>query len=131
MQLEVRSIPADAPDAAALIAAMVAVINQLYGGDMAAPGMPSATPGDFAAPNGDFLVIYEDGQPVAGGGVKRLAEGIAEIKRMYVAPGARGRGVGRALLAALEDAARSLGYRAARSFPLPDGRELYVWSRAS
>ena len=44
------------------------------------------------------------------GGVRILKPGVAEIKRMYVVPEARGRGVARALLAALEDAARDLGY---------------------
>ena len=39
---------------------------------------------------------------------------MAEIKRMYVRPAARSRGVARALLVALEDAAVSLGYAAAR-----------------
>ena len=54
------------------------------------------------------------GEPVAVGAVKRLDDGLCEIKRMYVAPEARGRGVARALLVALEDAARSLGYARAR-----------------
>jgi GNAT superfamily N-acetyltransferase len=46
--------------------------------------------------------------------VKELSHGTCEIKRMYVVPAARGRGVARALLAALEDAARALGYSRAR-----------------
>lgn len=71
---------------------------------------PSATPADFAAPAGRFLVVYVDGLAVACGGVKRLDERTGEVKRMFVAPAARGRGVSRILLAALEDAARDLGY---------------------
>ena len=50
------------------------------------------------------------GKPVAGGGVKRDDDGVAEIKRMYVAPAARRQGLGRRLLEALEDKARELGY---------------------
>ena len=53
---------------------------------------------------------FLDGEPVCVGAIKRLDEGVAEIKRMYVAPAGRSRGVARALLAALEDAARDLGY---------------------
>jgi GNAT superfamily N-acetyltransferase len=66
------------------------------------------------APHGVFLVGYEDGRPVAIGGVRRLEDSIAEIKRMYVVPQARSRGAGRALLAALEDAARGLGFERVR-----------------
>src|SRR5215210_3299225 len=50
----------------------------------------------------------------AGGGVKRSAAHAGEIKRMYVVPEARGRGVGAALLAALEELARDLGYAVVR-----------------
>jgi GNAT superfamily N-acetyltransferase len=51
---------------------------------------------------------------VCAGGIKRLSERCGEIKRMYVVPGQRGRGVARALLGALEDAARELGYDTVR-----------------
>ena len=60
-------------------------------------------------PHGVFLVGFEDERPVAIGGLHPLEEGICEIKRMYVVPGARSRGAGRALRAALEAAARTLG----------------------
>ena len=51
---------------------------------------------------------------MAGGGVRRLADGVAEIKRMYVRPAARSRGVAAALLAALEREAAALGYSVVR-----------------
>lgn len=47
-------------------------------------------------------------------GVRRFADGIAELKRMYVQPSARGRGLGRLLAEAAVDEARRLGYRALR-----------------
>jgi GNAT superfamily N-acetyltransferase len=50
----------------------------------------------------------------AGGGVRRLEGGVAEIKRMFVRPSARSRGVAGALLAALEAAALSLSYTKVR-----------------
>jgi GNAT superfamily N-acetyltransferase len=51
---------------------------------------------------------------MAGGGVRGLSEGTAEIKRMFVRPVARSRGLAGLLLAALEDEALALGYRAVR-----------------
>lgn len=47
-------------------------------------------------------------------GVRRFDDGIAELKRMYVQPSARGQGLGRALAEAAVDAARRLGYRRVR-----------------
>jgi GNAT superfamily N-acetyltransferase len=76
--------------------------------------MPTAGAAELASPGGTFLVGYRDGEAVCGGGVKRLPDGGCEIKRMYVVPAARGQGVARTLLRALEDAARGLGYRIAR-----------------
>ena len=76
--------------------------------------MATATPGERGPPGGAFVVGYEGGRPVAGGGVKRLADGVGEIKRMYVVPDARRRGHARRLLAGLEAAARELGYARVR-----------------
>jgi GNAT superfamily N-acetyltransferase len=74
----------------------------------------SALPsGSFRPPSGTFLVGEVGGQPVACGGVRGCEggpEGVGEIKRMYVDPSVRGRGLGRRLLAALEEEARRLGY---------------------
>ena len=109
-----EAIPADRPPAADLIAAMVAEMATLYG-PIDVPGMPSATPADFAPPHGTFLVGFDgEAAPVCAGGVKRLDDDAAEIKRMYVVPAARGRGLARVLLAALEDAALDLGYGTVR-----------------
>jgi GNAT superfamily N-acetyltransferase len=58
-----------------------------------------------------FVVARLDGEPVGCAGIRRLDDERCELKRMYVADEARGRGVARALLARLEDEARALGYR--------------------
>lgn len=113
--LEFRRVPADAGDAAAMVSAMVEEMRLLYDGlDLNAPGMPKAGPAELGPPGGAYLVGYRDGVPVCGGGLKRLPDGTCEIKRMYVVPQARRGGVARALLAALEDVARAMGYRVAR-----------------
>lgn len=114
MALEIRTVPAGEPPASDLVEAMVAEGLEVYGSRLDVKGAPSATAEQLSAPHGTFVVIYEDGRPVAGGGVKRLDDGVGEIKRMYVVPEARSRGLARVLLGALEDAARSLGYARVR-----------------
>jgi GNAT superfamily N-acetyltransferase len=70
----------------------------------------SAAPEEMAPPGGAFLVGYLAGRPVACGGIKDRGDATAEVKRMWVAPEARRRGLGRRLLAALEEAARAAGH---------------------
>jgi putative acetyltransferase len=60
---------------------------------------------------GVFLVARLDGEAVGCGALRRLDDVTGELKRMYVAPDARGNGVGRRLLAELERHARGLGLR--------------------
>jgi GNAT superfamily N-acetyltransferase len=89
---------------------------------------PTAEPDELAPPAGRFLVAYLDGVAVGCGAVKRLDSETAEIKRIYVAAPARGRGIARTLLAALESAARELGYRRVRldtGERLPEARALF------
>jgi GNAT superfamily N-acetyltransferase len=66
-------------------------------------------PDEVANGRGAFLVAYIGGKPVGCGAVRRIEPTVAEIKRMYVAPEARGRGVGRQVLMELETEARRLG----------------------
>ncbi len=113
--LRFRAVPTDSGEGAALVAAMIAEMRELYDGlDLEAPDMPRAGPAELGPPGGVYLVGYRGGVAVCGGGIKRLPDGACEIKRMYVIPSARRSGVARALLAALEDAARGMGYRIAR-----------------
>lgn len=126
-RLEFRAERADASPGRELLAAMVAHLADLYGPENEA-GTPSAHPEELASPGGAFLVLYEDGEPVACGGVKRLADGVGEIKRMYVVPAARSRGHARRLLDALEAASAGLGYRRVRldtGHLQPHARALY------
>jgi GNAT superfamily N-acetyltransferase len=92
----------------ALVAALNAELLERYDGFDGSGGEHRAA--DFEAPDGSFVVGWEGEEPVACGGVIRYDGTTAEIRRMYVAPAARGRGVSRLVLAALEDEARELGY---------------------
>ncbi len=109
-----RAERADASPGADLLAAFVAEIVGLYG-PVDHTRWPSADPDELAPPGGVFLVLYASGAAVACGGVKRLERDTGEIKRMYVVPRERGRGVARRLLSELELAACDrLGYRRVR-----------------
>jgi GNAT superfamily N-acetyltransferase len=64
---------------------------------------------ELTPPRGAFLVATVDGEPVACGAVKSIAPGIGSLKRMWVADTARGLGLGRRMLEALEAQSRELG----------------------
>ncbi len=68
-------------------------------------------PEEVTGGRGAFLIIYQEGTPVGCGALRLLDAETAEIKRMYVSPPVRGRGLGRRLVAALEAEARALGVR--------------------
>lgn len=67
-------------------------------------------PGKYAPPAGElFLARLRNGVAVGCGGLRPF-NGASEIKRLYVAPEGRGRGLGRALLGAIIEAADRIGY---------------------
>jgi DNA-binding MarR family transcriptional regulator/GNAT superfamily N-acetyltransferase len=66
---------------------------------------------EMTPPAGFFLVARSEGGPVGCAALVRVDAGAAEIKRMWTAPSARGRGVARRMLEALEKTAREAGYR--------------------
>jgi GNAT superfamily N-acetyltransferase len=74
----------------------------------------SVQPSDLAPPNGVWLVAYLDQRAVGYGGLQRLDTNTAEIRRLFLDDIARGRGIGRTLLAELESHARRFGYERVR-----------------
>ena len=66
---------------------------------------------EVAEGRGVFLVAYSSGEPVGCGAIRRLDADTAEIKRMYVAPQSRGRGIARRLLTRLEAEGHRLGVK--------------------
>jgi putative acetyltransferase len=71
-------------------------------------------PQDVADPNLTFLVASVDSQAVGCGALRSLEPGVGEVKRMFVLPEFRGRGIARQILMALESAAREHGYSTLR-----------------
>jgi ribosomal protein S18 acetylase RimI-like enzyme len=109
---QVVLVPITHPDAAALVEEVQQEYVVRYGGRDETPLEPAY----FDPPDGAFFVGYLDGRPVATGAWRRRRDvavdgttATAEIKRMYVGPAARGRGLARAMLAHLESTARESG----------------------
>ena len=71
-------------------------------------------PADLVPPNGLLLLARADGAPAGLGGVRHLDTDVAEVKSMYVAPAYRGIGLGRRILARLDEIARDHGCSAVR-----------------
>jgi DNA-binding MarR family transcriptional regulator/RimJ/RimL family protein N-acetyltransferase len=83
---------------------------------------------DMVRPRGVFLVARSDGQPLGCVGLKGGGGPVAEVKRLWVAPAARGLGLARRMMAAVEDAARGLGIAVLRldtNSALPEALALY------
>lgn len=106
--MEIRRESFDWETARALTEALEEELLVKYDGVPGSGGLPA--PSVFAPPEGVFLVGWIDGEPVTCGGIGRYDETTGEVRRMYVAPGARGRGLSRRLLGALEAEALALGY---------------------
>lgn len=89
----------------------------------------SANPEELAPPSGWFLLARLDGSAVGCGALKVQEQGFGELKRMWVAPHARGLGLARQLLAALEAQAVAAGVRVLRLDTirhLPEAHALYI-----
>ncbi len=105
--VEIRVVAYAHLDAVAMIDELQQEYVVRYGG----PDGTSVHPDEFAPPLGLFLIGYRDGVPVVCGGWRAHENGVAEIKRMYVVPTARGLGLARAMLAELELTAKRAGNR--------------------
>ncbi len=68
-------------------------------------------PGAYGDVDGRLFFAEVDGRPAGCVGIRRFSEGVCEMKRLYVNPDARGRGLGRQLALQAIKAAQELGYR--------------------
>ena len=104
---------ATTPDALELVRLLSAELAALY--DFVDDGSGAFTPADSQVPRSAFVVARLDGTAVGCGALRPMDdesgfEDSAEIKRMYVSPEARGKRLGAAFLARLEELARGFGY---------------------
>jgi GNAT superfamily N-acetyltransferase len=112
-EIEIAREPYGSPVSRPLTDAQAEELRERYGGWEGAGAEPE--PELFDDPDGYFLVVRLDDRPVGCAGICRCeGERTAELRRMYVAPEARGLGIARSLMSELEEKARLLGYRTLR-----------------
>jgi DNA-binding MarR family transcriptional regulator/predicted GNAT family acetyltransferase len=100
--VEIRQVDPEHPDARRCLAAYYAELDARSGVHFDPTTGSTAEPAEVRPPHGVFVVAYLRGTAMGCGALKHHEGGISDIKRMWVHDGARGRGVGRRLLEALE-----------------------------
>ncbi len=105
----VERVDPDAPEASRLLEAYLRELR-----DRVAPEpveIVSRWSGDFRGPGAAVVLGREGGRAVGCAGLRPMAERAVELKHFFLLPEARGRGLGRVLLAGVEAVARDLGAR--------------------
>lgn len=102
----------DSPSVRACLDAYYAELAQRFRGGFD-PGKP-ADGADFRPPRGVFLLARRGDAVLGCVGLRTDAPGVAEVKRLWVSPDARGMGLGSTLMAAVEERARLMGFHTLR-----------------
>lgn len=105
----IAPVDSSSVDARMCIDAYLRELDERFEGGFDPALSVSADPAELMPPDGVFLVARLDGQTVGCGGLKVKSGTCGEIKRMWVAPTARGLGIAQRLLEALEQYATDIG----------------------
>jgi DNA-binding MarR family transcriptional regulator/GNAT superfamily N-acetyltransferase len=105
----IEEVSASSAAARACVAAYVAELAARFETGFDPAKANPASEAEMSAPDGAFFLARLDGEAVGCAGLRRMSAEIAEVKRMWTAPAARGLGIARRLLAAIEDRARAMG----------------------
>lgn len=97
----------DRPEVVELLWEMRREFDRIYGETTTEP----PPRGQFSSPRAAFMVVRHEGGLVACGGFRPWDDGTAEVKRVFVTPSLRRKGIGRLIMDGLEDRAQRLGYR--------------------
>lgn len=106
-------IDAHGPGVTATVAGLLVEYQEALGIDLGFQGFTAelaALPGEYAPPAGALLIAYADGAVAGCCGVRPLGRGACELKRMWVRPRFRNRGIGQILIGESVDRARSAGH---------------------
>lgn len=111
-QVEIRAADPDSPEALACLRAYYDLLcAKIEGVTPEMLTLPLSDSPKYRPPLGNFLIAWSDDLPIGCVSLRPLGQGVAEVKRLWVDPQARGQGLGRRLMRGIESEARALGYR--------------------
>ena len=128
-RIEITETDPGSPEARRCLQAYYAELDRRFEGGFRVGDSRDPAPADITPPRGAFLVALADGAPVGCVALKRVDEATAEVKRLWVADAARGRGVAGRLMDRLEALAVERGVRRLRldtNRALTEARAMYL-----